>query len=333
MRTLRRSLFALTLLLAATLAQAASYQYSRIGNKNDVQTKPTFGVALMGGGTDIDEAFRWLCQKANGGDFLILGVSGDDDYNSYVNGLCPLNSVATLSVPDREATQDPAVAEMIRRAEALFIPGGDQADYIRAWKGTPVEAAINANIAAGKPIGGTSAGLAVLGEFVYGALGDKPGDDALASADVLANPYFKRVTLVRGFLKITQLNGLLTDSHFAKRDRMGRSLGFLARIMQEGWSNSPHEAAIDEKSALLVEPDGKGTVLGTGRGAYFLRPSQPPDVCKTGQPFTFLNISVYRVPAGAHFDLASWTGDGGMAYSLSVEKGKVESTQDDHSIY
>ena len=50
---------------------------------------------MMGGGADLDEAFRWLCPKANGGDFLILRARGDDDYNSYVNGLCPLNSVAT----------------------------------------------------------------------------------------------------------------------------------------------------------------------------------------------------------------------------------------------
>ncbi len=43
----------------------------------------------------------------------------------------------------------------------MFIAGGDQANYVRGWKGTPVEDAINANVAAGKPIGGTSAGLAV----------------------------------------------------------------------------------------------------------------------------------------------------------------------------
>ena len=302
MKALRRFLLLPSVLLVATLVHAAAYQYIRIGNKNDVETKASAGVAMLGGGADIDEAFRWLCQKGDGGDFLVLRVTGDDDYNPYVNGLCKMNSVATLILPNREAALDPAVAEIIRHAEVLFIPGGDQADYIRAWKGTPVEAAINADIAAGKPIGGTSAGLAVLGEFVYGALGDKPDDNALASADVLANPYFERVTLVRGFLQVKQLHNLLTDSHFAKRDRMGRSLVFLARIMQERMVQSPREAAIDEKSALLVEPDGKGTVLGTGKGAYFLRSTQPPDVCKNGQPLTFREISVYRVPAGGHFD-------------------------------
>jgi cyanophycinase len=333
MNIFRRSLFALTLLLAASLAQAASYQYFRIGNKDDIQTTPAAGTAMMGGGSDLDEAFRWLCQKGNGGDFLILRASGDDDYNSYVNGLCKLNSVATLVLPDRQAAEDPAVAEIIRHAEVIFISGGDQAHYIRSWKGSPVQDAINANIADGKPIGGTSAGLAVQGEFVYGALGDKPDDNDLDSTDVLPNPYFERVTLIRGFLKVPHLENLLTDSHFAKRDRMGRTLGFLARIMQDRWSKSPHEIAIDEKSAVLVEPDGKAIVVGTGKGAYFLRPTQKPKTCKKGEPLTFQKISVFKVPAGGRFNLALWTGEGGTAYSLSVENGKIESTQSDGAIY
>jgi cyanophycinase-like exopeptidase len=288
---------------------------------------------MMGGGDDLDEAFRWLCNKGNGGDFLILRARGDDDYNPYVKKLCKANSVATLIIPDRTAAEDPAVAEIIRKAEVIFIAGGDQANYIRGWKGTSVQNALNEGIAAGKPIGGTSAGLAVEGEFVYGALGDNPYDKDLASVDVLDDPYLERVTVERDFLKIPLLQNLITDSHFAKRDRLGRTLGFLARIMQDGWSKSPREVAIDEKSAVMVEPDGTGTVVGTGKGAYFLRPALAPGVCKKGEPLTFEKISVYRVPAGGHFDLGRWEGKGGTAYSLSVKAGKIESTQADQSVY
>lgn len=323
----------LILWLASGLAHAGSYQYFRTGNKNDAQTIPAAGTAMMGGGTDLDEAFRWLCQKGNGGDFLILRAAGNDDYNPYVNGLCKLNSVATLIVSDPQAAQDPAVAEIIRHAEVIFISGGDQAHYIRAWKGTPVEDAINADIAAGKPIGGTSAGLAVLGEFAYGALGDTPDGNDLASSDVLPDPYFDRVTLIRGFLKVPHLENLLTDSHFRKRDRMGRSLGFLARIMQDGWSKSPREVAIDEKSAVLFEPDGKGVVVGNGKGAYFIRPTVSPETCESRKPLTFRKVGVYRVPTGGHFSLLSWSGEGGAAYFLSVENGRIDSTQTNRAIY
>jgi len=333
MKASRVALLLLVTLGLASVAYAASWQYFRIGNKEDVQTRPAGGTAMMGGGSDLDEAFRWLCAKGDGGDFLVLRARGDDDYNSYVNGLCKLNSVATLILPDRASAEDPAVVEIIRKAEVVFISGGDQAHYINDWKGTPVQDAINAHVAAGKPIGGTSAGLAVEGEFVYGALGDKPDDNDLASTDVLPNPYFERVTLVRGFLKIPHLENLLTDSHFAKRDRMGRTLGFLARIMQDGWSKSPREVAVDEKSAVLVEPDGTGTVVGNGKGAYFLRPTRKPDVCKKDQPLTFRKVSVYRAAAGAHFDLSRWKGSGGAAYFLSVEDGRIASTWAEGAIY
>jgi cyanophycinase len=332
-RICRVGVVAICLLAATQLWAQQAYKYFRLGSREDSQTKPSFGIAMMGGGSDLDEAFRWLCKKGNGGDFLILRARGDDDYNSYVNGLCKANSVATLIIPDRSAAQDPAVAEIIRTSEVVFIAGGDQANYIRGWQGTAVAKAINEGIAAGKPIGGTSAGLAVEGEFVYGALGDRPDDRDLSSADVLTNPYFNRVTVIRDFLRIPLLENLITDSHFVKRDRMGRSLGFLARIMKEDWSSSPREVAIDEKSVVLVEENGKATVVGSGRGAYFMKPIRGPQTCAEGMPLTFRDVTVYRVPRGGHFELRSWTGSGGVEYSLSVVNGKIESTQAGSHIY
>jgi len=323
----------LTILLFSNAAAASSYQYIRLGKNADRTTVPAAGTAMMGGGADLDEAFRWLCRKANRGDFLILRARGDDDYNSYVNGLCPLNSVATLIIPDRNAAQEPAVADIIRHAEAVFIAGGDQSRYVNFWQGTPVQDAINANIADGKPIGGTSAGLAVLSEFAYACLKDKPDDNDLASTDVLPNPYHERVTLVRGFIKIPNLENTLTDSHFARRDRMGRTLVFLSRLVQDGWSKAPREVAIDEKSAVLVEPDGKGTVIGSGKGAYFLQVTAAPQVCKPNVPLSIRGISAYRAPAGAHFDFKTWTGDGGTAYSIRVEHGVIRTSLEDNVIY
>src|ERR1039457_6588404 len=94
----------------------ADFKYIRQGNPQDVQTRPEAGVAMMGGGSDLDEAFRWLCGKANGGDFLILRAHGDADYNPYVDGLCKRNSVATLIIRSRKAAQAPGVAEISGQA-------------------------------------------------------------------------------------------------------------------------------------------------------------------------------------------------------------------------
>jgi cyanophycinase len=320
-------------LLTSALSQNPAYKYIRIGSPDDVATKATAGYALMGGGDDLDEAFRFLCEKGGGGDFLILRAAGDDEYNDYVNKLCKTNSVATLIIPDRDSASDPKVADIIQHAEAVFIAGGDQARYINWWMSTPVQAALNAHISAGKPIGGTSAGLAVLGQYIYSAQGDAPDDEDLASTQTLSNPYFARVTLRRDFVKIDLLQNTLTDTHFAKRDRMGRSLTFLARILKDGWSPAPREIAVDEKSAVLVERSGKARVIGSGIGAYFLSVRGGPEVCRENTPLTFRDISVYHGPTGSEFNLKEWKGKRGTPYSLSVVEGKIQSTHKNGNLY
>jgi cyanophycinase len=322
-----------SLFYGAAVSHASSYKYKRVGSDLDAQTHTDPGIAMMGGGSDLDEAFRWLCGKANGGDFLILRASGKDDYNRYVNKLCQLNSVATLVIPSRTAAGVPRVARIIRRATVIFIAGGDQSRYINFWKGTQVQDALNEHVIADKPIGGTSAGLAVLGQFVYGTVGDKAGEDNLTSQEVLADPYNQRVTLVRDFLKVPGLDNLITDSHFGKRDRMGRSLGFLARIATDGWSKTPREIAVDEKSALLVEVDGRAKVVGTGQGVYFLQLTDAPEVCKAGQPLTLHNVAAYHAATGTKFDIRGWSGDGGAAYSISVEAGQIHTSRAGNAVY
>ncbi|HEU0049438.1 MAG TPA: cyanophycinase [Nitrososphaera sp.] len=323
----------LFILFLCAVVHAQTFQYMRMGNKEDVQTKASAGTAMMGGGKDLDDAFRWLCNKANGGDFLILRARGDDDYNKYVNDLCKLNSVATLIIPDRKTALDPTVVDIIRHAEAIFVAGGDQALYVNGWRTSPVQDAINNHVAAGKPLGGTSAGLAIQGEYIYTSMNDLDDGPNLSSPMVLKNPYHIQVALARDFLKVPHLQNLITDSHFAKRDRLGRSLVFLARIAQDGWAQNPREIAVDEKSAVLVEPDGKATVIGTGKGAYFIQVKNPPEVCRPNTTLTFRNLATYHGPTGAHFDLTTWNGNGGESYLLSVENGVVHANRPDQSIY
>src|SRR6201997_1085538 len=147
------------LLLACTLAipafAAKQYSYYRVGNPNDASTSTTPGTLLEGGGTDVDAAYQWMCGLSGNGDFLVIRATGTDAYNPYIQQLCPNeNSVATLIIPNLAAANDPFVSNTILHAEALFIAGGDQSDYINFWKGTPVETEINAVITRGAPIGG-----------------------------------------------------------------------------------------------------------------------------------------------------------------------------------
>jgi cyanophycinase len=322
----------------ATPAQSVpAFRYFRIGTPANASGEFRTGFALMGGGADLDEAFKWLCDRAGGGDLLVLRATGDDDYNAYIQKLCHLNSVATLVIPNRAAATDPFVEQAIRHATALFISGGDQANYINFWQGTPVQAALNDAIQRGVPIGGTSAGLAVLGEYAYTAQGDKPDDPNLDGKTALANPYSPRITLARNFLAIPVLQGVITDTHFAKRNRMGRLLVFLARLNEPDGKALPSGRSVrgigvDQGAAVLLEPDGRATVVGKG-SAYFVDVRRGPSaVVAMGEPLTFGDFLVQRVAPGHAFNLKTWTGDSGR-YKLAVDGGAIRSTQAGGDIY
>lgn len=315
-----------------SLAADPHYRYFRVGNAADVQTKTQGGFALLGGGKDLARAFQWMCERSGGGDFLIVRASGDDAYNPYVQALCHVNSVATLVMSDRAAAEDPFATAAIRHAEAIFIAGGDQANYINYWMGTPVQQALNDAIAGNIPIGGTSAGLAVLGEFVYSAQGDLPDGPALTSSEVLSNPLNPRVTIVHQFLVVSLLKDVITDTHFAARDRLGRTLVFMARILQDGKASRIRDIAVDQGSGVLLDPNGIGTVVGDG-SAYFLQATRKPEVWKANTPLTFRGITVRSLSAGQQFNVRDWASNEGISYALSVEAGTVHSTLPEGALY
>jgi len=327
---MRKSLLLLFVLCSVFPAFAAKqYSYFRVGNPNDVTTATTAGTALEGGGTDVDAVYQWMCARSGNGDFLVIRATGTDAYNPYIQQLCPNeNSVATLIIPNRTAANDPFVASTIQNAEALFIAGGDQSDYINFWKGTPVETAINTLIARGVPIGGTSAGMNVLSQFLYSALGSQ----GVTSSQALANPFNRYITLDENFVNISSLQGLIDDPHFVTRDRMGRDLAFLCRVYLNGWSSAPRDIAIDEQTALLLDAAGNGTVVGVST-VYFLQAPGRPQVCQSGTPLTYQNIGVQRINSSGTFNVSHWTGTGVTSYTVSATAGVLSSTQAGGGIY
>jgi cyanophycinase-like exopeptidase len=189
-----------------------------------------------------------------------------------------------------------------------------------------VQTEINAAIRRGVPVGGTSAGLAVLGEWVYSAEGDKPDDPNLESRTALANPFHPRIMLSGHFLDVPILKGTITDSHFVKRDRMGRLLTFLARL-----GRKTRCIGVDERTAVLVEPDGHAHIVGKG-SVYFLQMKGLAEVLAPGKPLSFRDATVKKVSAGEAFDLKSWRGEAAV-YGLSVAKGTIHLTQVGGAIY
>ncbi|MCJ7556108.1 MAG: cyanophycinase [Gammaproteobacteria bacterium] len=316
-------------LLFATHAGAADgYQYYLTGNPENVERTTQGLIVAQGGGDDVDENYIQMGLKGGGGDFVVLRASGEDGYNEYIFELCQCDSVETLVFNNREAASDPFVIKTIRNAEALFIAGGDQSNYVKFWQNTPVQDAINFVVAKPAPIGGTSAGMAVLGEFVYSAM-----TESVTTESGLGDPFNADLTLAKDFLDLPFMNNIITDQHLQERHRIGRTLAFMARLEHDGWTEQSRAIAADRETAVHVDPEtGIARVFATADHetpyAYFMRSSGKPERCSPGEPLTFRNIQVYRIGPGGSFDIGQWSGEGGISYTLGAEDGKLVSSRE-----
>lgn len=310
---------------------------------------PGFGICLMGGGVKAPEALRWFADKAGFGDLVILSARDHEDEldnpesttNAFGRLGC-LRSVTTLIVDSRDKADDPFVEARLRRASGIFLPGGDQTACLRLWASTRAAVALQDRIEARDlPIGGSSAGMHCLGRLVHAP----EGTGSVRSSDALQDPYLVPVdesqeagiTFQDAFLNIPYLEHVLTDTHWSERDRMGRSVVFLARILQDGLRSLAETRLIacDEGVAVCVDGSGRGRVFAadtcrTG-SAFFIRPNSHPDICRPGAPLTWCSASgaltVQQAPADhlgtCTFDLATWEGTGLRGLRINVRRGQI----------
>ncbi|MGZ7079178.1 MAG: cyanophycinase, partial [Thermoanaerobaculia bacterium] len=165
-------------------------------------------------------------------------------------------------------------------------------------------------------IGGNSAGLAIQGDVVY----DACPDQSAQSKDVLLDPFHVDVSLSRNFFNWRYLDRTITDTHFAQRDRMGRTLVFLARSLHDYRLRSVTALGVDEDTAVVVDRDGKGRVYGAG-AAYLVLADHPGEVVERGKPLTYRGYKIWKFPAGSTIDLAHRPQDGYRL--LDVTDGRV----------
>ena len=354
------------------------YDYYVTGNPDalvSIAAAPTTpSLVLMGGGPDVDEAFRWMISRAGvrpgtGGRFVVLQASARDTYGSYIyasdaslsssadpvdgwvgGAYMGLSSVEALNVPSVGAANDPFVNAVVARADAIFIAGGDQSNYVQYWKGTELERTLRAAMARNVPLGGTSAGMAVLGQFDFTA-----ARGTVTSGQALSDPFNKYMTfdpsplsLSGGFLTPEPLAGTILDTHLDSRDRMGRLMTFLAHlvapaggtgcaggIMAAGGGNGVRGIGVDVEAALLVQGNGAYQPVTARRvtnvstvsesAVYFVRPLQGPNVCASGQPLTMRNIEVRKLAtSNTVFNLSDWTGL--PSYFIDVIAGALTSS-------
>jgi cyanophycinase len=330
---------------AATGAKATTsnknYDYYLTGSAADATpaAPATPMLVLMGGGVDVDDAFKAMIAKAGGSsthkiDVVIVRASGADGYNPYLYAMEGVDSVESLVVKTRAGADDPTVNAIVAKADVLFIAGGDQWNYINLWKGSQLDATLKSLSARNVPFGGTSAGLAVLGAVDYSAQ-----YGTITSAEALDNPYNRRLTLDTGFLNaLPYLSGTIADPHLVTRDRMGRLLTFVARMIKDGQASlgAARAIGVDEQTALVVDGGGAGSgrVLGIG-AVYFLKPSIAATTLVARTPLTFYGVGTHKLTASSGaFDLGTWTATGSVPfYNLDVVNGVLTSSQSGGSPY
>ena len=159
----------ITVSLTPAFAQKAKvqpYEHFVFGKLNAATPGPVSGgLLLMGGGDRNIDAMKWFFGKAGRGHIVVISASyGKEIGQEFFHDIGGIASTEIFVFHDRSQATNRKILDRLKKADGIFIAGGDQARYVRFWRGTPVEDILNAHVASGKPIAGTSAGLAILGE-------------------------------------------------------------------------------------------------------------------------------------------------------------------------
>jgi cyanophycinase-like exopeptidase len=314
--------------LFTQLLVAQNYTEYATGSATDITTNHQFGVCMMGGASENDDAMIWFLEKANGGDVVVLRASGSDGYNNYMySGLgVSINSVTTFVFNNEAGALDPYVLQKVENAEAIWFAGGDQYDYVSYFKDNAMEDALNAFINTKQGvIGGTSAGMAILGGGYFSA-----ENGTVTNAQALSNPYHNRMTLgYNDFLDIPFLEHVITDTHYDDPDRRARHVAFLARYSTDN-NMRAFGIACNEYTAVCINDAGRAYVFGEypdyPEFAFFLQANCVgdfmPETCIDGQPLVWDQggeaIKVAKIPglysAENYIDLTDWSNSQGVIW-------------------
>lgn len=191
-------------------------------------------------------------------------------------------------------------------------------------------------------IGGTSAGLAILGQMAYI---DRPWD-SVKSRFATNAPLDPRVQVVSqlGRLPFAALSksaesplwNIITDSHFSGRNRMGRLATFMTRL----GSPSAMGVGVDEDTGLLIEKATSGdwtwSVYGLG-SVYVVTPSSSSVVplYQDSGRLTYGPLNVVKLPSTGAAGALTRSTITSMApsYRINVTAGSVYTSENGSSLY
>ncbi|MFJ6518171.1 pre-peptidase C-terminal domain-containing protein [Streptomyces filamentosus] len=302
------ALLSVALTLTAQEPAHAGANRIRLGNASDVSRASWNGPAftMNGAGAVVPASMRRAVDDITGGtgtmDVVVLAGSAPASGSATpecdtVMTLTGVNSCTTWTLTAAADGNNSQVNTDVRNAEFVYFAGGDQCRYA-AWKGTALEGSVESVVAKGGGSGGGSAGHHVNSPIVYDAC-----NGSVTSAEALANPYARSISFTTGMFQWPNYAGVVNDSHFVTRDRMGRTLSFLARAVKDGLA--PGGAAwgvgVEEGGgSLYLDRDGRATQY--GEDAYVVLADHQPEQAVDRKPLTYSGFKIWRLTPGSTFD-------------------------------
>lgn len=237
-------------------------------------------LVIVGGALEDSFIYARFLELAGGPNapLVIIPTAGEGDlYDEFYSGVADFRKagfedVTVLHTRDRNVANSDEFVSGIRRARAVWFPGGRQWRLADAYLDTRTELELHALLDRGGVIGGTSAGATIQGSYLV--RGDTKNNAILMGDHVEGFGFLKNVAI---------------DQHLLARNRHFD----LIPVVQK----HPHLLGIglDEDTAIVVTRDqfevvGKsvvaiydnGRTLPNGGRFYFLRPGDSYDL-KTRQ--------------------------------------------------
>jgi cyanophycinase len=224
-----------------------------------VKVGPPHGTVIaVGGGAMGPRLYEAFIEAAGGPDALILDVPNNNigeptsaapESSGEALRKHGAHNVQVLFTQSREVADSDAFVAIIKQAKGIWFDGGRQFRVMEAYASTKTERAFSDVLERGGVIGGSSAGMAVLGDFlVRGA----PSE----------NNYIEDYP---GFEKgLGYLRNTATDMHVVARERLPDLTSVTARY--------PRLLGIsaDEGTAWIVHGD-VGRIIGSGKAFVYNR--------------------------------------------------------------
>ncbi len=209
-------------------------------------------------------------------------------------------------IPKRADANSSLVNE-IAGYDAVFIKGGDQGVYYDEWNETLLETNIRQVTDRGGAIGGTSAGAMSLAGYSFS------GGQDMISTDVLTNshtPYLNDASLpgTSGIHTdfFSFVPGVVIDTHYTQRGRMGRMIGIMGKAVQDFADRNIVAIGLEQKTGLCIR-DGVAEVIGVGEVA-FIRESPTAQLQRAvNRPLFYTGLILDRLTHGWRYDLAART--------------------------